>query len=118
MQVLSCREEVEAELVQQVLLFIDYNRTVGMESVMRFLRPFFMFAVIHKPAFARHLISSVASLACSFPSEATSIIEVLRESLKFFPCTNERVCLVPSLISYICSCLNLHCACVLKTSTG
>ncbi|XP_020268990.1 protein RST1 isoform X2 [Asparagus officinalis] len=92
-KVLACREEVQAELIQQVLLFIAHNRTVGMEAVTWFLRPFLMFSVIHKPSqssssFARDLISAVASLCCSFPSEAISIIKLLTECLRFFPCTN------------------------------
>jgi len=98
---------VQAELIQQVLLFIAHNRTVGMEAVTRFLRPFFMFTVIHKPisvtssAFGRDLISAVASLSCSFPTEAISIIKLLTECLKFSPCTNEVVTTVFLLfISY------------------
>lgn len=97
LQVLACREEVQAELIQQVLLFIAHNRTVRMEAVTRFLRPFLMYSVIHRPSrssssFTRDLISAVASLCCSFPSEAISIIKLLTECLRFFPCTNVMVC--------------------------
>ncbi|KAK8944202.1 hypothetical protein KSP39_PZI007878 [Platanthera zijinensis] len=95
-QVLSCCEEAQEELIQQVLLFIVRNKSLGINEVVRFLRPFIMFSVMWKPTsctyfFSRNLISEIASLSCSFPLEAIIILKFLTKCLKYFPSTNEKV---------------------------
>lgn len=79
------------ELIRQVSLFIIRNKIGGMKAVARFLRPFMMFSVLRKSslAFARDLISSVASITCSLKEEA--LISLLIGCLKFFPRENEKV---------------------------
>ncbi|KAK8939850.1 hypothetical protein KSP40_PGU020876 [Platanthera guangdongensis] len=95
-KVLSCCEEAQEELIQQVLLFIVRNKSLGINEVVRFLRPFIMFSVMWKPTsctyfFSRNLISEIASLSCSFPLEAIIILKFLTKCLKYFPSTNEKV---------------------------
>nr|CAD1842905.1 unnamed protein product [Ananas comosus var. bracteatus] len=77
----------ERELVRQVLVFVVENRSAGIEEILGFLRPFVLFSVIRKPpsSFARDLISSMASLVCSFPAEAIPFLKLLTDSLKYFP---------------------------------
>lgn len=102
LQVLSCCEAAQGELIQQVLLFIARNRALEINDVMRFLRPFIMFSVIRKPSsfshfFSRNLISATASLLCSLPLEAIDIMKLLVECLKYLPITNEEVADLPLL---------------------
>ncbi|XP_010248610.1 PREDICTED: protein RST1 [Nelumbo nucifera] len=93
-KVLSCRTEVHTELVQQVLLFIVQNKRLGVAEVCKFLGPFLNFSVLRIPfsdsssLFTRQLILSVASLSCSFPSEAVPVVKLLTGCLKFFPRNN------------------------------
>ncbi|XP_077244249.1 ARM repeat superfamily protein isoform X2 [Tasmannia lanceolata] len=93
-KVLSCRTEAQSELVNQVLLFIVQNKLIGFDGILKFLRPFLMFSILRIPfsnsssSFVRHLISSMASLSCSFPSEAMLIIKFLTGCLKYFPRKN------------------------------
>ncbi|OVA20781.1 protein of unknown function DUF3730 [Macleaya cordata] len=93
-RVLSCRVEVHSELVQQVLLFIVRNKAIGFVEVCEFLRPFLNFSILRIPfsdsssSFARHMISSIASLCCSFPTESLPVIKLLVGCLKYFPCKN------------------------------
>lgn len=90
-KILSCRAEVQSELVQQVLLFMAQNKRFGMVEVCEFLRPFVNFSVLQIPfsdlsssSFVRHLISSIASLCCSFPYEAMPVFKLLMGCLKYF----------------------------------
>ncbi|XP_058188186.1 protein RST1 isoform X3 [Rhododendron vialii] len=89
-QVLSCRREVQSELVQQVLLFIAQNKRFGMVEVCDFLRPFMYFLIIRKPysaslsMFPKDLITSMVSMCCSFPLEALPLIKLLVGCLKSF----------------------------------
>ncbi|XP_026387269.1 protein RST1-like isoform X3 [Papaver somniferum] len=97
-KVVCCRIEVENELVQQVLSFIVRNKNlVGFGKVCEFLKPFLNFVILRIPfsssgsdsaSFAKHLISSIASLCCLFPSEALPIVKLLMGCLKYFPCRN------------------------------
>ncbi|MCL7043378.1 hypothetical protein MKW94_013584 [Papaver nudicaule] len=97
-KLVCCRIEVENELVQQVLLFIVRNKNlVGFGKVCEFLKPFLNFVILRIPfsspgsdqaSFAKSLVSSIASLCCSFPSEALPIVKLLMECLKYFPCRN------------------------------
>ncbi|XP_038982948.1 protein RST1 isoform X2 [Phoenix dactylifera] len=115
-KVLSCQAEVQAELIQQVMLFIAQNKSVGMEDVSRFLRPFLTYSVLRKQSssFARDLISSIASLSCSFLSEAACIMKLLTGCLKYFPCSNEEVatdaqaCTVELLETLLSLCTGQH----------
>ena len=88
---LLCGEHVEMELIRQVSLFIVHNNIAGMKAVARFLKPFMMFSVLRKSylAFARDLISSVASITCSLKEEA--LLSLLIGCLKYFPQENEKV---------------------------
>lgn len=89
-KVLSCRREVQSELVQQVLLFIVQNKRFGMVEVCDFLRSFMYFSIIRKPysaslsMFLKDLITSMVSMCCSFPLEALPLIELLVGCLKSF----------------------------------
>ncbi|CAK9161769.1 unnamed protein product [Ilex paraguariensis] len=91
-KILSCRVEVSFELVQQVLIFIVQNKQLGMVEVCEFLRPFLNFVFIRMPflsslaSVARNLISSMASVCCSFPREAIPLIKLLTGCLKYFHC--------------------------------
>ncbi|KAJ9135366.1 hypothetical protein P3X46_032557 [Hevea brasiliensis] len=94
-KILSCRTEVQSELVQQVLLFVAQNRQLEMAQVCEFLRPFLNFSILRIPIsssssslFARHLISSMASFCCSFPNEAIPILKLLMGCLKYLPHRN------------------------------
>ncbi|KAI3997834.1 hypothetical protein MKX01_036304 [Papaver californicum] len=92
------RIEFKNELVRQVLLFIVTNKNlVGFGKVCEFLKPFLNFVIMRIPfsssgldlvSFAKHLISLIASLCCSFFSEAMPIIKLLMECLKYFPRRN------------------------------
>ncbi|KAK4603584.1 hypothetical protein RGQ29_012198 [Quercus rubra] len=94
-KVLSCRPEVQTELVLQVLLFMAQNKQLGMVAVCEFLRPFLNYFILRIPVsdsssslFARHIISSMASLCCSYPLEAMPVFKLLMECIKFLPCKN------------------------------
>ncbi|GAY46821.1 protein RST1 [Citrus sinensis] len=96
-KILSSRNEVHTELVQQVLLFMTQNKHLGMVEVCEFLRPFFNFSILRMPfsdslssLFVRQLVSSVASLCCSFPSDALPVFEVLRGCLEYLPLKNSK----------------------------
>ncbi|KAJ4765519.1 Protein RST1 [Rhynchospora pubera] len=87
-KVLLCGEHVEMELIRQVSLFIVHNKTGGVKEVGRFLKPILMFSVLRKSSlvFARDLISSVATIACSLKEEA--LLSLLIGCLKYFPREN------------------------------
>ncbi|XP_058102922.1 protein RST1 isoform X2 [Magnolia sinica] len=93
-KVLSSQAEAQAELVQQVLLFISQNMSMGFARISEFLRPFLMFSVLRIPfsvsssSFVKQLISSMASVSCSFPLEGMLIIKLLAGCLKYFPRNN------------------------------
>ncbi|KAL5864319.1 hypothetical protein ACOSQ3_001833 [Xanthoceras sorbifolium] len=94
-KILSSRAEVHAELVQQILQFMVRNKQLGMVEVCEFLRPFFNFSIIRIPfsdalssLFVRQLVSSVASLCCSFPDDAVPVFMLLIGCLKYFPQKN------------------------------
>ncbi|KAH0467444.1 hypothetical protein IEQ34_004682 [Dendrobium chrysotoxum] len=94
-KVLSCCKESHEELIEQVMLFIVRNKYLGINEVVRFLRPFIVFSMIWKSSsacvyfFSRNLISAIASLSCSFPLEAISILKLLTDCLKYLPLTNQ-----------------------------
>ncbi|KAJ3700903.1 hypothetical protein LUZ61_004608 [Rhynchospora tenuis] len=87
-KVLLCGEHVEMELIRQVSLFIVHNKTGAAKEVARFIKPILMFSVLRKSSlvFARDLISSVASIACSLKEEA--LLSLLIGCLKYFPREN------------------------------
>ncbi|XP_055804568.1 protein RST1 isoform X2 [Solanum dulcamara] len=93
-KVISCRVEVQTELVQQVLIFIMQSKHLGMVEVCEFLVPFLNYSIIRMPSsvsvssFIRSLVSSLAGLCCSIPLEAIPVIKLLIGHLKFFPCNN------------------------------
>ncbi|KAE8021495.1 hypothetical protein FH972_007379 [Carpinus fangiana] len=89
-KILLCRSEVQSELMQQVLLFMAQNKQLGMVEVCEFLRPFLNYSILRIPfsdssssLFARHLISSMASLCCLFPDEAMQVLELLMKCIKY-----------------------------------
>ncbi|KAL3526395.1 hypothetical protein ACH5RR_011051 [Cinchona calisaya] len=90
-KILSSRIEVQCELVQQVCMFMVKNKHLGMTEVCDFLRPFLNYSIIRMPvlesfrSFVTSLVSSMASLTCSFPSEAIPLIKLLMGCLRFFP---------------------------------
>lgn len=96
-QVLSCRVEIQTELVQQVLIFIMQSKHLGMVEVCEFLVPFLNYSIVRMSSsvsvssFIRSLMSSLAGLCCSIPREAIPIIKLLIGRLKFFPCDNAEV---------------------------
>ncbi|XP_068334570.1 protein RST1 [Pyrus communis] len=93
-KVLSCRSDAESELVQQVLLFVAKNKQLGMVEICDFLRPFLNYSILRIPfsetsaLFARHLISSTASLCCSIPLEALPVLKMLTDCLVLVPHNN------------------------------
>ncbi|XP_042456938.1 protein RST1-like [Zingiber officinale] len=101
-KVLLCRVEVHQELINQVLLYIVQSKSLGMATVVVFLRPFLLFSILHTSStassFTRDLISSIVSILCSFPSESIAILKLLVGCLKYFPHTNdeESKCLLVS----------------------
>lgn len=112
---LLCQPEVQSELVQQVLLFMAQNKRLGMVKLCEFLRPFLNYSILRIPfsdssssLFARHLVSSMASLSCSFPLEAIPILKLLMECTKYLPRKNSEVSTSPAKclrsIGFISSC--------------
>lgn len=107
LQVLSTQTEAQGELLHQMLLFIVQNKTIGFAKTLKFLQPFLTFSVLKIPfsisssAFARQLISSLAALSCSFPSEAVPIIKVAMGCLKYFPHRNVEVSALVFEVMYI-----------------
>ncbi|XP_043707046.1 protein RST1 isoform X3 [Telopea speciosissima] len=93
-KVVSCRTEVYGELVQQVIWLIAQNKRTGLVEVCKFLRPFLNFLILRASSsassfsFARILISSIASLSCSFPFETMPILKLMMECFKYFPRKN------------------------------
>lgn len=93
-KILSSRREVQSELVRQVLMFIMQNRNLGMEGVCGFLKPFLNFLVIQMSSsatislIARNLLSSIASLCCSFPQDAIPVFKLLMGCCKYVHCNN------------------------------
>ncbi|WMV17572.1 hypothetical protein MTR67_010957 [Solanum verrucosum] len=91
-KMLSCRVEVQTELVQQVLIFIMQSKNLGTVEVCDFLVPFLNYSIVRMPSsvsvssFIRNLVSSLAGLCCSIPLEAIPVIKLLIGRLKFFPC--------------------------------
>lgn len=93
-QILSCRIEVQSELVEQVILFMALNKNLGMLQVCEFISPFLNFMTIRMSdfsSFSRTLFSSMVSLCCSYPLEAVPVMKLLMRCLRFFPCKNEEV---------------------------
>ncbi|XP_050381377.1 protein RST1 isoform X2 [Argentina anserina] len=90
-KVLSCRSDAEDELVQQILLFMAQNRQLGMVEVCKFLRPLLNYSILRIPfsenssVFARRLVSSLASLCCSFPHDAMPVFKLLTQCLDYVP---------------------------------
>ncbi|CAH9123168.1 unnamed protein product [Cuscuta epithymum] len=93
--ILSCRREVQAELVRQVLILLVESKEHGMLGVCEFLTPFLNYAIVRMSSvasltlFVRDLLSSIASLCCSHPQEAVPIIKLLIRRIKYFPGRNE-----------------------------
>lgn len=96
-QVLSCRVEVQTELVQQVLIFIMQSKHLGMVEVCEFLVPFLNYSIVRMPSsvsvssFIRSFVSSLAGLCCSIPLESVPVLKLLIGRLTFFPCNNAEV---------------------------
>ncbi|KAF7819538.1 protein RST1 isoform X1 [Senna tora] len=91
-KVLSCRSEVQAELLHQVLLFMLQNKRMGMMNVCEFLRPLLNFSILKllvsessSSSFTLQLVSSMASFCCSFPSESMPVFRLLMGCLKYLP---------------------------------
>ncbi|KAE9585989.1 hypothetical protein Lalb_Chr24g0397171 [Lupinus albus] len=91
-KVLSCRLEVQPELLQQVCLFMLQNKPLGMVKVCQFLRPLLNFSIIRLlvlesslSSFTTQLVSSLASFCCSFPSESLPVFKLLIGCLKYLP---------------------------------
>ncbi|XP_015879308.3 protein RST1 isoform X2 [Ziziphus jujuba] len=95
-KVLSCRSEVQSELVQQVLLLMASHKQLGMVEICEFLKPFLNYSILRIPfmdtasssMFARHLISSMTSFCCLYPPESMPVFKLLTEALKYAPCKN------------------------------
>lgn len=110
-QVLSRGTEVHSELVHQVLILISQNKGTRMADVCDFLRPFLNFSVLHvafsdssASSLVRHLISSMASLCCSFPFEAMPVFKLLLGCLRYYPQKTAEV-------SYVWFCSSCSCIC-------
>ncbi|KAL9254781.1 RST1-like protein [Drosera capensis] len=97
LQVLQCQAEVDNVLAQEVLLFVAHCRQYGMKKVCKFLRPLLMFSILRVPfldapsySFTRRLVSSLASLACTFPSEAMPLLMLLNDCLGYCQCKSAK----------------------------
>ena len=96
-QILSCRTEVQRELVRQVGIFLVKTKRSGMKGVCDFLRPFVNYSIIRMPvsvsfrSFVRAFVSLMASLSCSLPHEAIPVIKLLMQCLKYFPLHDSEV---------------------------
>lgn len=83
--------------MRQVLIFIMQNRHLGIERVCEFLRPFLNFVVVQMPSsmimclFARNVLSSIASLCCSFPLDAIPVFKLLMRCCKYIHCNSAQV---------------------------
>lgn len=70
---------------------------MGMEEVCDFLRPFLNFVVIQMSSsvtmslLVRNLLSSVASLCCSFPEDSLPLFKMLMRCCKFIRCNSAEV---------------------------
>lgn len=90
--------------MQQVLLFVAKNKHLGMVEICDFLRPFLNYSILRIPfsetsaLFARHLISSMASLCCSIPLEALPVLKMLTYCLVFVPHNNSEVSILATRI--------------------
>ncbi|KAI5442301.1 hypothetical protein KIW84_011391 [Lathyrus oleraceus] len=89
---LSCRVEVQSELLQQVLLFMLQNKHLGMVQVCEFVKPLLDFSIIRllgsespSSSFGLQLVSSMASFCCSCPSESMPVLKLLMGCLKYLP---------------------------------
>ncbi|GAB2229778.1 hypothetical protein Drorol1_Dr00014033 [Drosera rotundifolia] len=96
-KVLQCQAEVDNVLAQEVLLFVAHCRQYGMKKVCKFLRPLLTFSILRVPfldapsyAFTRRLVSSLASLACTFPSEAMPLLMLLNDCLGYCQCKSAK----------------------------
>ncbi|XP_058778644.1 protein RST1-like isoform X1 [Vicia villosa] len=90
--ILSCRVEVQSELLQQLLLFMLQNKHLGMVQVCEFLKPLLDFSIIRllgsespSSSFGLQLVSSMASFCCSCPSESMPVLKLLMGCLKYLP---------------------------------
>lgn len=78
-------------------MFISQNRHLGMEGVCEFLKPFLNLLVIQMSSsatmssLARNLLSSIASLCCSFPQDAIPVFKLLMGCCKYVQCNNTEV---------------------------
>uniref|UniRef100_A0A7N0TGW4 DUF3730 domain-containing protein n=1 Tax=Kalanchoe fedtschenkoi TaxID=63787 RepID=A0A7N0TGW4_KALFE len=96
-KILSCRGETQSELRQQVMLIMSQHESFRMREVCDFLRPLLNFSILRIPfldspssTFVRSLVSSMASLACTFRcDDALIILKLLLSCLKFYPQRNE-----------------------------
>ncbi|XP_057481675.1 protein RST1 isoform X1 [Actinidia eriantha] len=107
-KVLSCRREVQSELVQQVVLFMAQSKHLGMVEICDFLGPFLKFSIIRVPfspslsMFVKDVITSLASMCCSFPLEAMPVIKLLMECLKYIPGNkDDELRNIPYFLDYI-----------------
>ncbi|GAB2284259.1 hypothetical protein Dimus_018725 [Dionaea muscipula] len=92
-KVLSCEVEVGNVLVQEVLMFVSHCMQYGMRKVCEFLRPLLIYSILRLPfldvpshSFTRCLISSLASLSCTFPSDAMPLLMLLNSCLRYCQC--------------------------------
>ncbi|GAB4846720.1 hypothetical protein Ancab_025728 [Ancistrocladus abbreviatus] len=92
-KVLSCRIEVQNVLIEEVLLFMVQCRQYGLVKASEFLRPLLNFSILRipftgssSPSFAKLLVSSLASLCCSFPSDAIPFFNLLIGCLRYYQC--------------------------------
>lgn len=98
---LSCRVEVQSELLQQVLLFMLQNKHLGMVQVCEFVKPLLDFSIIRllgsespSSSFGLQLVSSMASFCCSCPSESMPVLKLLMGCLKYLPHETSEVSLL------------------------
>lgn len=78
--------------MRQVLSFVVQSKQIGMEEACEFLRPLLYYSILRVPfsdsssaLFARHLLTSMASLCCSLPDDAIPILKLLMRCVKCFP---------------------------------
>ncbi|KAF3786721.1 RST1 protein [Nymphaea thermarum] len=87
-KVLSCRNETQSEIMQQVILFVSEHLHERVSDTALFVRPFIMFTLLEdhfsvKSTFARQLVSCISSLSCSILPQGISLFKILVECMGY-----------------------------------
>ncbi|CAN6446135.1 unnamed protein product [Victoria cruziana] len=93
-KVLSCRNETQSEIMQQlILLILEHLHEGSTDIASSFIRSLIMFTFLKdhfsvKATFGRQLISCIASLSCSILPQGISLFKILVECVGYISCKN------------------------------